>query len=196
MPLTAVVLSYLSGKIQPSIEAQSDSLSEASKSAANAISAIETVKCYNGQTHEVRQYSERISKAAKYYLLQARANAVQIGFLRLTSLGMFVQGFWYGSTLVYSSNKDAGQILTCFWSCLLVSQAIGQIMPQIIVLEKAKVAAVALKWTITEINKGKRVWRIEGYNFPKQCYGDIHFRNVSIRHQGSLAVFIKWGRRC
>jgi hypothetical protein len=66
----------------------------------SALSAIETVKCFNGQAFELEQYKPVVMQAAKYYMKQALSNSLQIGFVRFITTAMFVQGFWYGSHLV------------------------------------------------------------------------------------------------
>lgn len=166
--------------MQPSIDAQVDELTQASKLANNAISAIDIVKCFNGQDFEIWQYAKIIRKAARYYLIQAQANALQIGFIRLVTLSMFVQGFWYGSHLVATGAKNPGQVLTTFWACLMATQAIEQILPQMIVLEKGRAAGATLKSLLAQMEKDCRDVKMIGRITPEYCDGDIEVRNVSL----------------
>lgn len=166
--------------MQPSIDAQIEELTEASKLANNAITAIDMVKYFNGQDSEMWQYANAIKRAAKWYLVQARANAVQIGFVRIMTLGMFVQGFWYGSHLVASGKKGAGDVLTAFWACLVATQAIEQILPQMIVLEKGRAAGATLKAVLMQMERGRKITNMIGRKLPKYCEGDIEARNVSV----------------
>lgn len=178
LPFSAVILACISARMQPYIETQNENLSQASKLADNALSAIDTVKCFNGQDYEVWQYSRSIKRAAQSYLKQAQANALQIGFVRLVTLGMFVQGFWYGSHLVAIGNKTPGQILTTFWACLMATQAVEQILPQIIVLEKGRAAGATLEAILVQMRAGHKVTRTNGGLTPGYCDGDIEVRNV------------------
>lgn len=178
-PFAAIILSFISKKMQPSINGQEEYLSQASKSSSNAISAIETVKCFNGQEHEVKQYATTIRGAARHYLVQANANALQIGFVRLITLGMFVQGFWYGSTLVGHSTTS-GQVVTTFWAALMATQAIEQLLPQMIVLEKGRAAGATLKAIIFRMERGRRITEMVGNQVPTLCNGDIDIRGVSV----------------
>ena len=179
VPLSAVFLAWLSASMQPGVEAQIEALTIASKFATNAISAIDTVKCFNGQNHELWQYVAAVRKAAKFYLLQARANALQIGFVRLVTLGMFVQGFWYGSHLVNTGKKNPGDILTAFWAALIATQSIEQILPQMIVLEKGRAAGATLRAMLVQMEGGRTVLQMVGGNKPLYCDGDVEIRNVS-----------------
>ncbi|KAL9602426.1 MAG: hypothetical protein Q9219_001850 [cf. Caloplaca sp. 3 TL-2023] len=180
-PFSAIILGRISARMQPSIDAQAVALSTASKFANNALQAIDTIKCFNGHDFETWQYAKAIRKAARKYLIQAMANALQIGFTRFMTQSMFVQGFWYGSYLVFKGKKDPGQVLTAFWSCLMALQAVEQIMPQLIVLEKGRAAGATLGAILTQM--GKRHPKILTGNLtPGFCEGDIEVRNVSFRY--------------
>ncbi|KAL8933428.1 MAG: hypothetical protein Q9211_005792 [Gyalolechia sp. 1 TL-2023] len=181
VPFAAIVLARISAKMQPSIDGQAEALSTASKFANNAFQAIDTVKCFNGQDFETWQYAKGIRKAAAKYLSQAMANSLQIGFTRFVTQSMFVQGFWYGSHLVIQGKKNPGQILTAFWSCLMALQAVEQILPQMIVLEKGRAAGATLAAILTQMGRRRRVI-MTGNLKPRFCEGDIEVRNVSFRY--------------
>lgn len=184
IPFSVVILGRISAKMQPSIDAQAEQLSRASKLANNAFHAIDTIKCFNGQDFETWKYARAIKKAATKYLSQAMANALQIGFTRFVTQSMFVQGFWYGSHLVMKGKKDPGEVLTAFWSCLMALQAVEQILPQMIVLEKGRAAGATLGAILTQMGKRSRVI-MTGNLKPKFCEGDVEVRNVS-----GLLIFI------
>ena len=180
VPVSAIVLAWISARMQPSIDAEGENLNRATKLANNAIVAIDTVKCFNGQIIEVGQYTAAIKSAAKHYLIQAHANASQIGFVRLVTLGMFVQGFWYGSHLIDTGKRNPGQILTAFWACLMATQAVEQILPHMIVLEKGRAAGATLKAVLLQMEGGRKITRMLGRKTPRYCEGDIEVRNASL----------------
>ncbi|MCJ1438272.1 hypothetical protein MMC27_007660 [Xylographa pallens] len=182
IPFTAVALAYVSARMQPAIDLQIEHLTHASKLANNAITAIDTVKCFNGQDFELWQYLEATKKAALCYLVQARANAFQIGLVRVTLLGMFVQGFWYGNHLVDVGSRTPGQVLTAFWACLMATQTMEQLLPQMIVLEKGRVAAATLKAVLIKVDKGRKIKQMIGRKTPRYCDGDIQVKRVSFAY--------------
>lgn len=185
VPFAALVLSFLSSKIQPSIDRQTDNLSQAAKNAMAAIASIETVKTCNGEAHEIWQYRKNITRAARHYLVQANLSAVQIAFVRFITLAMFVQGFWYGGTLIASSEKSAGQILTTFWACLIATQAVQQMIPHLITLEKGKAAGWEIQSAMSQMENGRVTTPMVGSNNPPSCNGDIYFRKVRRIHRMS-----------
>lgn len=166
--------------MQPAIDSQIQALTQASKLLNNSITSIDSVKVFNGQDEDVWKYITAVREAAVYYLKVARGNATQIGIVRVTLLGMFVQGFWYGSHLVDIGNKTSGQILTAFWACLMATQTMEQLLPQMIVLEKGKVAAATLKAVLNKVERGRQVVRMVGQKTPQYCDGDIQIRSVSV----------------
>ena len=94
IPLSTLLLACISARMQPAVDGHTHTLTQASKLVAYGTTAIDAVKSLNAQNHEVWYYSRAVQKAAKYFVIQAQGNAVQIGFVRLITLGMFVQGFW------------------------------------------------------------------------------------------------------
>ena len=180
VPLSGLFLAWVSGRMQPAIKSHNEELDNASKKVASSIINIDTVKCYNGQDVEVWQYFGVVKRAAGFYLTQARANAVQIAFVRLTVLSMFVQGFWYGAHLVNSGKKTPGDILTAFWACLMATQTVEQILPQMLILERGRAATTTLLVTLDRMKNSQRITRNSRGNIPQFCEGDIEVKDVSI----------------
>lgn len=181
VPVSGLFLAWVSGRVQPAIKSHIEELDRASKTAGSSIVNIDTVKCYNGQDVEVWQYARIMKRAASFYLLQARANAIQISFVRLIVLSMFVQGFWYGAHLVNTGKKTPGDILTAFWACLMATQTMEQILPQVLVLERGRAAAATLLITLDRMKHGRRITRNMGGSIPEFCEGDIEVKNVSAK---------------
>lgn len=181
VPLSAMIVSLMSSKMQQRIAVQEQELKKASKLATGVISFIDTVKCFNAQEIEARQYHAALSDAGISYLKQAKINASQIGFLRFITLVMFFQGFWYGSHLVSTGKSSAGNVLTTFWACLMATKAAEDILPFAIVLEKGRAAGANLQAILLEVDRGKRLSRGRAISDePRYCEGDIEMRNVSL----------------
>lgn len=179
IPLFSFVIAYLSTKMKSSITAQQAELTHVSKIANNAIASIDVVKCLNGQAFESKRFASRIEQSAIHYLRQARLNSAQIALIRWMMFGMFVQGFWYGSYLARSGNLSSGDVITTFWACTTAAQSIEQVLPQIIVMEKGKVASVILKKMLRGCGKDAISSEVNGKVIPRHCVGDVEVNNVS-----------------
>ncbi|KAL9058096.1 MAG: hypothetical protein Q9162_001958 [Coniocarpon cinnabarinum] len=146
--------------------------------ATNTFVNIVTIKCFNGQALEAAKYVACIANAAGWYVKQARMNALQIGFMRLMVFTMFVQGFWYGHYLVAANKTAFGNVVTCFMSCLTATEAVEQILPQMLVLEKGRAAGTALlkvsgQWPP---HMGAKP------SLPASCHGHFILRGVSFAY--------------
>ena len=182
IPISAVILYFISRGIQPNIIRQSQCLSEASEVASNAFTNISLLKYFNTQAQEYRSYVVYVQKAAKWYLKQARSNAMQMGFVRFASTAAFVQGFWYGGTLVHQGSTTPGKVITTFWAAMMAVQAFQDLLPHVIVLAKGQAAAIALRGVLDTVKRGRRfVKKVDGLS-PQFCEGDIEVRDVSFAY--------------
>ncbi|KAG9875031.1 putative ABC transporter, partial [Aureobasidium melanogenum] len=144
-PVIVLIVGYLGSSMQQSVMKQQEKLTEALKFVSNAINAIETVKCFNGQEHELSKYSSRLKEAASWYYRVVNVNAQQFGFMGFTTLAMFVQGFYYGGVQVDRHEKNTGDVVTTFFSAISAFQAISSVLPQMIVLQKGRTAGSTLR---------------------------------------------------
>jgi ATP-binding cassette subfamily B (MDR/TAP) protein 1 len=177
-PIAGGILYLISRKLTPAIEAQKRALTEASKLANTAVAAIDTVKAFNGQDQEVWQYLSAIKRSTAYYMVQARASALQFGITKFIMVAIFVQGFWYGISLV-DHGLSAGRVLTTFYACMMGMQALEIILPQWLVLAKGMSAGATLKSIMDQVDRGKNVCKVEGSIKPASCSGDIEVNEVS-----------------
>ncbi|KAB8265811.1 P-loop containing nucleoside triphosphate hydrolase protein [Aspergillus pseudonomiae] len=182
IPVFSAMASFISSKMKLNIDAQQAALAGASKVVNSTTTSIDTVKCLNGEAFELRNFSNRIDEAASQFLKQARLNSIQIALIRLMTYGMFVQGFWYGSSLASSGRLSPGDVLRTFWACLTAAQSIEFIMTQVIVLDKGAVAASALKKTLNQQTKDGGPKEMEGAVYPRHCDGDIEVSDLSFAY--------------
>ncbi|KAL3473573.1 P-loop containing nucleoside triphosphate hydrolase protein [Aspergillus californicus] len=182
IPIISLIVAFLTPKINATIEVQQHELKGASKVVNSAVASIDTVKHFNAQGIEVDKFSRGMDKAASQYYKQSVFNAIQMSTLRFMSFGMFVQGFWYGSVLVLSNRLSAGDVLRTFWACSTAAQAIDLLMPHLIVLEKGKVAATALRKTLFERADAPASKEMRGGHYPTHCVGDIAVAKLSFAY--------------
>jgi ATP-binding cassette subfamily B (MDR/TAP) protein 1 len=177
-PILALVLFFVSRQLAPAIESQKRDLSVAAKQTNTAISNINTVKAYNGQDQEIWQYYNTVKRVAASYLIQAKANALQFGVMKFATVGLFVQGFWFGLVLV-NKGMDPGRVYTTYYACLIAMQSIEIVLPQWLVLSKGMSAGNTLKSMMSQMQRGRRVMSMTGKVRPEVCEGDIEIKNVS-----------------
>ncbi|OBS18756.1 hypothetical protein FPOA_10484 [Fusarium poae] len=188
LPISAIVLSLATKRLEPAIQTQKRELAVASKFAVASITAIDLVKVFNGYDQEVWQYYPSVKAAAKQYLVQAQCNALQMGYVAFWVVAMFVLGFWYGVVLVNNDGLAAGSVLTTFYSTLAAFQGIEALMPQWLVLAKGMSAGGFLSSITHNMRNGGPVTPMAGALRPQFCSGDIELKNVSFAYPSNPTV--------
>ncbi|RDW81334.1 ABC transporter ATP-binding protein [Aspergillus mulundensis] len=182
IPIAMMIVPYLSSKINARIESQQNELKAASKVVNSSVVSIDAVKCLNAQGLEQEKFGRRVDKAASHYIKIANLNAIQITAMRFMMFAMFVQGFWYGSYLVTSGKLGAGDVVRTFWTCSAAAQAIESMMPHLLILEKGKVAASALKKSLSSGSEESSSEEMRGRLHPKHCNGNITVKDLSFSY--------------
>ncbi|CAZ81089.1 unnamed protein product [Tuber melanosporum] len=180
-PIALLLLSLLSIRMEPFIEAQNVHMSSSANTVSRSYTAIETVKAFNAQGLELRNFSAALGKAARAYRSQANLFALQVGCIRFITFAMFVQGFWYGGVLVRRGRADAGDVMTTFWSCLMATQSFEIILPQMMLLQKGMAAGGSLKGSLKQVERGRMPLKT-GDIVPDILNGEIKFTNVSFTY--------------
>lgn len=157
---------------------QSEKLQSALKYVTTAISSIETVKCFNGEQYELRNFKAAAGHAASLYRCVANFRSMQIGLMQFFTISIFVQGFWYGKNLVNTGEGSAGDILTTFWAVLMAMSGLSAAMPQLIVMTKGRVAGANLAMLVKQTSACGQQRESQGQIKPKRCIGDIEFKKV------------------
>jgi len=172
LPIIIVVVAVVAPRMQRNINLEKTHLSHAASHLIRSITAITTVKVFNAQTQEISRFDTILNLATTAYLRLAQINALQQGIVRFVVLAMFVQGFWYGGSLVAKGELDAGSVIMVFWASLMAVSALQNISPQMIILEKGKVACAELSLLCTpgqvKLDPVVAATRV----------GDIEFKNV------------------
>jgi ATP-binding cassette subfamily B (MDR/TAP) protein 1 len=182
LPVSATILSIATRPLEYSIQAQRSDLAEASKHVNAAVNAIDLVKVFNGFEYEHRKYRYAIQNAAKHYLVQARCNSVQMGYVAFWVLAMFVAGFWYGMALV-EQGMSAGSILTTFYATLACFQGIEALMPHWLVFSKGMSAGGFLLNVSRNHCRGKQTKDAKAQLRPNTCDGDVELSNVCVKYR-------------
>lgn len=182
VPIVYLIMAWLSTLLSKRAHEQSDTLQEALKYVTNAIRNIETVKCFNGERFEFQRYASVIARAGSLYSSQAQVRSLQLGFMQFFTLSIFVQGFWYGSHLIFNEERNSAQIMTTFWAAMMAVQGVTAFMPQFIVLQKGKVAGARLRALASQTSKVDGLVEAGGQLKPERCMGHIQLKKVSRAH--------------
>lgn len=191
LPISMLVLSLATRKLEPAIQAQRYELATAAKHATASLTAIDLVKIFNGYDHELSQYAHAIQLAAKRYMIQAMCNSIQIGYVAFWVIAMFVVGFWYGVVLV-EQGLSPGTIMTTFYATLGCIQGLEALMPHWLVIAKGMSSGAFLHSIVNEgmdkNNEGDQLRRQTVYH--PTCAGDIELKSVSFAYPSNPEQYV------
>ncbi|KAF1934364.1 uncharacterized protein M421DRAFT_51098 [Didymella exigua CBS 183.55] len=182
VPLIYLVEAYLSKRLNARTHEQAIQLQMALKHITNAIQNIETVKCYNGQEHELQAFTKTHTIAANLYKRVANLRSMQIGLIQFFTFTVFVQGFAYGSYLIRTGRNDVSSVITTFWAALLAIGGITGFLPQFIVMQKGKVSGSTLRAMMEQMSREDAPHEQQGEFKPATCPGDIELRRVTFSY--------------
>ncbi|KAK9366636.1 P-loop containing nucleoside triphosphate hydrolase protein [Lipomyces kononenkoae] len=144
-----------------------------------AISSIQTVKLFNGQSIEAAKFSAQTHTSSILNHKIAIVYAVQQGVLKLLVLMLFLQGFWYGGSLVRQGRISSGSVMTVFWCCNSLTYSVSNMGVKLADISKAKVAAESL-WAI--IDDFRHTNKKQYGMILQECRGEIEFKNVTFAY--------------
>lgn len=181
--MSVIALIFISKGLETAIEAQKRELGQASKVVTAAVTAIDLVKVYNGFDNEVWQYMGTVKGASRYFIQQARRHAMQMGYVKLWMVNLFVVGFWFAVYLVNKNVTTAGNAMTTFYAALTAFQAVEGFGPQWLVLAKGIAAGHSLQNIVLDLAKSRRqTLGKKGSNRPGKCTGDLELNDVSFAY--------------
>lgn len=179
VPLSVVALRLIGRGLSQAIQAQQHEQLLASKYVSAAVTAIDLVKVYNGFDNEVWQHMLATRGATRWFLLQAWRHAMQMGYIKLWMISLYVAGFWFAVYLVEHGSTTAGRALTTFYAALTALQAVEGLAPQWLVLVKGMASGRSLCSML--MMKSSRAGP-DRYYRPQTCVGDIQLKHVSFAY--------------
>ncbi|KAJ7063391.1 P-loop containing nucleoside triphosphate hydrolase protein [Mycena amicta] len=108
------------------------------------VSAISTVKAFNAQNYEQSNLGAALDRMTSATKKLNSVWSMTSGLAQFVMMGMFVQGFWFGSKLVRDGKISPGDVMAVFWACLIATTNLQMCIPQFIILAKGKFAMVSL----------------------------------------------------
>jgi len=176
---SGLILWVISRFLDPAIAGQKRELSNASKHATAATTAIDLVKVYNGEDNEAFWFTSAIRRSAKYYARQILCNCGQMSYIKFWMIMLFVIGFYFAVILAGRGQITPGDALTTFYAVLIAFQSLEALGPQWLILAKGMAAGKALTTLASSSQGGQSVDKMTGLFQPSSCSGDVVLTNVS-----------------
>ncbi|CAG8501578.1 8174_t:CDS:2 [Ambispora leptoticha] len=188
VPFLLLALNYTSRKATPLIKEEREIFLKAGNILEYSLSAIKTVKSFNGEEKEEKRHLECLKEANIVSASLAWIFALRTGIMQFLLLSLFVQGFWYGANLVANKKLSPGDVLSIFYACLLGASALRSTLPLLTFMAKAKNAVHKVNELLTQVAI-LDIEALRGFKIPK-CEGNIEFEQVSFAYPSRPDTYV------
>ncbi|RIA92954.1 P-loop containing nucleoside triphosphate hydrolase protein [Glomus cerebriforme] len=179
-PLIFLALAYTSRKANPLIVQERDIFIRAGNVLENTLSAIKTVRAFNGEEKEEKKHHDYLQAANNVSAGLAWTYGLRSGLTQFLILSLFVQGFWFGATLVAEKKLAPGGVLSVFYSAMLGLGVLKNILPRIVSIERAKTAIHSINILLEKVAL-MDLEALRGFKLPK-IEGNIDFNQISFSY--------------
>ena len=126
---------------------------EESSNAADEVNFVmgsaQLVKLYGTHQEESYKFMNQTQLCNTYFIKSCLYVSANAAVLRFLTLCMFVQGFWFGASMVRKGKLNIADVITCFHSCLMLGSTLSNTLHQIVLLQKGDVAIKKLEKNLT-----------------------------------------------
>ncbi|KAJ2913175.1 hypothetical protein MD484_g7239, partial [Candolleomyces efflorescens] len=144
VPLLVLIQAISQSFATPLLLQERTSISVSATIIDRCLNAITTIKAFNAQPTE----TARADRSFETMKLKAKRLSGVWGFTsglaHFVMMGMFVQGFWFGSKLVREGKVSPGDVMAVFWACLIATSNLQMCIPHSITMAKGKEAMASL----------------------------------------------------
>ncbi|CAG8659293.1 3563_t:CDS:2, partial [Dentiscutata heterogama] len=180
MPLVFITLAYTTAKANPLLSKERAIFMKAGNVLENGLSAIKTIKAFNGEAKEEKKHLDHLQEANSVSANLAWIYAIRVGMIQFLILSLFVQGFWFGSILVSEKKLAPGDVLSIFYASLLGASVLKEILPKLASIAKAKDAVKHINILLEKVTLID-LRALRGFTLT-EIKGDIEFNDVSFSY--------------
>lgn len=139
-PLILVFAIIFSKLVEKYIKLENKETTNAAEVLTWSMSSIKMIKFYNAQQIELNKFNQLVEKCNSLFIKNCLYASINSSVIRFLTLCMFIQGFWFGSTMIKEGKLNINDVITCFHACLMLGATLSEVFHQIIVLQKGDVA--------------------------------------------------------
>jgi len=104
-------------------------------------------------------------------------------------MGMFIQGFWFGSKLAREDKIPAGDVMAFFWARLIATSSMQTRTAQFIILAKGKFSMASLISLATSTPQSRSLRALKKITLPR-CSGELAVHNVTFAYPSRPTIAV------
>ncbi|GME75028.1 unnamed protein product [Ambrosiozyma monospora] len=179
-PVISIVTSLLTIMISKWIKVEDEASSEAIKVLEWNLINFKWVKSMSSRLIEQEKMQESLDESSTGFKKYRFYNSVNIGAVTSLGLMMFIQSFWFGSWLVKKNYDSPGDIVSCFYSLLTVSQSFSTLSALFVFVQKT---FINLSKSVSFIDFDTTEMTTTSDFIPhEELRGDILFNDVAFKY--------------
>ncbi|XP_020571569.1 ABC transporter B family member 1 [Phalaenopsis equestris] len=148
VPLIAVIGGIHTTTLAKLTSKSQDALSQASNIAEMSLSQIRTVQSFGGESRALQAYSEALKVAQRIGYRIGFAKGIGLGATYFTVFCCYALLLWCGGYLVRHHHANGGLAISTMFTVMIGGLALGQSVPSLSSLAKARVSAAKIYKTI------------------------------------------------
>ncbi|KAG0671429.1 hypothetical protein C6P45_000596 [Maudiozyma exigua] len=206
-PIIVILAIKFSWLINRYTKLENEESSKAADEVNFVMSSAQLVKLYGTREEESYKFINLTQLCNTYFIKSCLYVSANAAVLRFLTLCMFVQGFWFGASMVRKGKLNIADVITCFHSCLMLGSTLSNTLHQIVLLQKGDVAIKKLEKNLTFghpaggcehisdeateklINKSSLVFNEVDFTYPSRPYDQI-LHKLSLEFQPGKTTFI------
>lgn len=150
IPLLLIIQAIAAKITGPLLDTQRRHAAQLATAVGTTMSNISTIKGSNYSPTSLSLLNELFESVHSTTAKPLYVWGISTGLSQFITLAMFVQGFWFGASIVRSSSPNevpgtAGDVMTTFWASLLVITNLQRSIPHLAVLGKGKASLENLR---------------------------------------------------
>jgi len=135
------------------------------------------VKAVFSANIELSKFYKTLLKVKRSFKKFNKFTSLASSLMRIFSLILFVESFWFGSYLVRKNYNTSAEVISAFYACLNISMTFSSISMILVILQKGK---ASFDKVVKYLDLGKSTTRDnEGLVSEHSLRGEILFENVS-----------------
>jgi len=188
VPLLMIVQGFSQGLASPLLAEEREETARAATSVERSLANISTVKAFNAQPLSLSHSAHSFKLLRHVAFRLNRVWGFTSGLSQFITMGMFVQGFWFGSKLVREGKVGVGDVMSVFWACLIASGNLQMCIPLWIVVVRGMESMVGVLLDVVVVggDSYSTSHHAQTHNLrkitPSKCTGELAMHSVSFSY--------------
>ncbi|EGV66452.1 P-loop containing nucleoside triphosphate hydrolase protein [Yamadazyma tenuis ATCC 10573] len=145
-------------------------------------------RVFNGKIIEILNFRKLVNQCSTFNYKYENVVTLNMGILRVLSLLMFVQAFWFGNTMIRLRKLNVNEVFTAFSACLMLAESVSSITELIGEIYRAQAANGRL---VEFLNLHNSTEPDQHKMSPTWCNGSIEIKKVSFKYTNKKEFAIR-----